>query len=521
MVVGVSIRGLRVGLGGLGPLAGVVLLGVIGLINVLRIAAMGEAVTRNGSIRYQGSYLGRLVQDYLGRSGSTLLTSMVVLYCVLALIALYFGFALTLAGVTPVPAEVWAGVLFLIGLYFVRRNTLRATVTSALVVGVISISLILILSVLALSHLRPVYLLYAHVPFLNGGSFEPALLGLTFGVVFSAYFGHFSASSCARTVLQSDPGGRSLIWGCIAAQASAIALYILWVVAVNAAIAPHTLSVLSATALTPLANLIGPAASVCGALLAIFAMGIASIHTSLALFFTVRAWIPGQSRYTLPLARRQGKLIFTPRRTTHMSLSLTYLGLKGTQPQFRLDLQREGEARRFEIGITTNWEATTLLTELTPTRPSRSIYLALKIVRADADTVRVQCTTTMRMVYEGKWDTLGFDFLQINDTAETSQTDFVKWLAGREQASLEEVSHFLQTEQNPQAVVNRLVEQGVIVETTEKGQTWYQVRFAARRRRQVPAVLGHALDDFEQGGTRGRDPALSIKQWLALKQIHC
>jgi len=518
-IVGASILALPIALAGLGPLPGVVILVVIGLINVLTIAAMAEAVTRNGSIRYQGSYLGRLVQDYLGRSGSTLLTAMVVLYCVLALIALYFGFALTLAGVTPVPAEVWAGVLFLIGLYFVRRNTLRATVTSALVVGVISMSLILILSGLALSHLRPVYLLYAHVPFLNGGSFEPALLGLTFGVVFSAYFGHFSASSCARTVLQSDPGGRSLIWGCIAAQASAIALYILWVVAVNGAIAPQTLAGLSGTALTPLANLIGPAASVCGALLAIFAMGMTSIHTSLALFFTVREWIPGQSRYTLPLARRQGKLIFTPRRTTHMSLSLTYLGLKGTQPQFRLDLQREGEARRFEIGITTNWEATTLLAELTPTRPSRSIYLALKIVRADADTVRVQCTTTMRMVYEGKWDTLGFDFLQMNDTAETSQTDFVKWLAGREQASLEEVSHFLQTEQNPQAVVNRLVEQGVIVETTEKGQTWYQVRFAARRRRQVPAVLGQALDDSEQVAARERDAAQRMKQWMWLRRM--
>src|SRR5260370_30053196 len=106
----------------------------------------------------------------------------------------------------------------------------------------------------------------------------------------------------------------------------------------------------------------------------------------------------------------------------------------------------------------------------------------------------------------------------MNDTAETSQTDFVKWLAGREQASLEEVSHFLQTEQNPQAVVNRLVEQGVIVETTEKGQTWYQVRFAARRRRQVPAVVGPALDDSEQMAARDRDAPQQMKQsmWLRL-----
>src|SRR5260370_26659182 len=105
----------------------------------------------------------------------------------------------------------------------------------------------------------------------------------------------------------------------------------------------------------------------------------------------------------------------------------------------------------------------------------------------------------------------------MNDAAEASQTDFVKWLAGREQASLEEVSHFLQTEQNPQAVVNRLVEQGVIVETTEKGQTWYQVRFAARRRRQVPAVLGQALDHSEQVAARESDAAQPMKPILSLR----
>src|SRR5260370_17191580 len=107
----------------------------------------------------------------------------------------------------------------------------------------------------------------------------------------------------------------------------------------------------------------------------------------------------------------------------------------------------------------------------------------------------------------------------MNDAAEASQTDFVKWLAGREQASLEEVSHFLQTEQNPQAVVNRLVEQGVIVETTEKGQTWYQVRFAARRRRQVPAVLGQALDDSEKLAASERAAPQPIDHSLCLRHM--
>jgi amino acid permease len=311
-IVGASILALPIALAGVGPLAGVVVLVVMGVINMLTIAAMAEAVTRSGSIRYQGSYLGRLVQDYLGRPGSMLLSTMVVTICVIVLLAYYLGFSLTLAGATPIPAEVWAGLLFLLGVYFVRRKNLHATISSALVIGAINLGLILVLSVIALGHLRLENLSYVHVPFLGGRPFEPALLGLIFGVAFASYFGHFSVNSCARTVLERDPSGRSLLLGCITAQASAMVLYILWVVAVNGAIAPQALTGFSGTVLTPLAQLVGPAVIVLGTIYAILAMGMASIHFSLALFFTVREWIPGRSRHTLVLGRREGKLLFTP-----------------------------------------------------------------------------------------------------------------------------------------------------------------------------------------------------------------
>src|SRR5207248_6856547 len=157
-----------------------------------------------------------------------------------------------------------------------------------------------------------------------------------------------SVSSCARTVLQRDPGGRSLLWGAIAAEMSAMVLYILWVVAVNGAIAPQALAGLSGTVVTPLAQLLGPVAILCGTILAILAMGMGSIFISLAIFFMVQEWIPGRTRHTLVIGRRQGKLIFTPRGKANGNLALTYLGLKGTYPQFRLDLQLEGETRRFE-----------------------------------------------------------------------------------------------------------------------------------------------------------------------------
>jgi hypothetical protein len=289
-------------------------------------------------------------------------------------------------------------------LHFVRRKTLHAPVSSALVVGAINLGLILILSGLALGHLRVENLLYVHVPFLGGHPFEPALLGLIFGVIFASYFGHFSVNSCARSVLQRDPSGRSLALGCMAAQASAMLLYILWVVAVNGAIAPRVLAGFSGTALTPLVQLAGPAVNVFGVLLAILAMGMASIHLSLALFFTVREWIPGQSRHTLLLGRRQGKLIFTPRGKAKVSLALTYLGLKagatqspGLRPQFRLDLLLEGDTRRFEVEVHETWEAaTTLLAAPVPKLPSQSIQLAVKIVTASADMVRVQLVTSIQ-----------------------------------------------------------------------------------------------------------------------------
>src|SRR6266487_2721827 len=486
-IVGASILALPIALAGVGPLAGVVFLFVMGVINVLTIASMAEAVTRSGSIRYQGSYLGRLVQDYLGRPGAILLTTMVVTICAMALLAYYLGFSLTLAGATAIRAEVWAGLLFLLGIYFVRRKNLHATISSALVVGAINLGLILILSVLALGHVRVENLLYVHVPFLNGRPFEPALLGLIFGVAFAAYFGHFSVSSCARTVLQRDPSGRSLALGCIAAQASTMALYILWVVAVNGAIAPAVLVGFSGTALTPLANEAGPAVNVFGTILVILAMGMASIHFSLALFFTVREWIPGQSRHTLALGRRQGRLIFIPRGKANTSLALTYLGLKGDatqppglRPQFRLDLEIDGDMRRFEMEVQDSWEASALLAQLTPKLPLNTMQLTLQVMAASADSARVQLVTSMRMRYEGNWDALGFDLLE---TAETDDMTLVGWLAGREQASMQEVALYLgQTEQETQTLLNRLVEQGVLVETRNQGWISYHVHFAPRRR---------------------------------------
>jgi Transmembrane amino acid transporter protein len=65
--VGEGVLAIPIAVAKIGPLAGVGVLILIGVVNMITIASMAEASARNGSIRYGGSYLGRVVQDYLGQ----------------------------------------------------------------------------------------------------------------------------------------------------------------------------------------------------------------------------------------------------------------------------------------------------------------------------------------------------------------------------------------------------------------------------------------------------------------------
>ena len=132
--VGVSILALPIAVARIGPLAGVAILILLGVVNMLTIAFISEPVSRSGTIRYGSAYIGRVVDDYLGRAGSIFLTVGMFVFCFLALQAFCIGFATTLQAATDIPAPVWVALLFLIVLYFLRRETLSATVASALVV---------------------------------------------------------------------------------------------------------------------------------------------------------------------------------------------------------------------------------------------------------------------------------------------------------------------------------------------------------------------------------------------------
>lgn len=286
--VGAGILALPIALGAVGPVPGLVLLAVFGLINLLTITAVAETFARTGTVRWEGAFFGRVVAGYLGRQAGAGLSVVLVVFSVAVLLVYYLGFSTALADATGVSGVVWAVVLFVIGLVLVGRGRLDATIASSLVVGAVNLMVIVSLSLIALPFVDAANLAYVDVPFVGGGGLDPSVLELVFGVALLAFFGHTSVANGARTVLRRAPDGRALIRGAQAALVTAIALYTLWVVAIGGAVAPERLARETGTVLTPLAEVVGPIVFTVGLIFVVLAMGMASVQFAIGLHAQTR-----------------------------------------------------------------------------------------------------------------------------------------------------------------------------------------------------------------------------------------
>jgi amino acid permease len=282
--VGAGMLALPIAVAGVGPLPGVAIIVVLGLLNVLTVAAVAETFTRTGSVRWQGAYFGRVVRGYLGRTGGVAFGVGMTIYTAPVLLACYVGFAVTVARTTDTSAPLWAAGLFAANIALIFRKRLDATIASALIVGFFNILAIVILVVLALTVLDTDNVRYAAVPFVGGRPFDPTLLELAFGVVLLSYYGHTSVGNCAKVVLARDPGGRSLMTGSVTAMLTVVALYSLWVFSVGSAVPAPRLRSEPGTALVPLAEEAGRAASVVGFVFVFLAVGMSTVHLSLGLY---------------------------------------------------------------------------------------------------------------------------------------------------------------------------------------------------------------------------------------------
>jgi amino acid permease len=497
--VGATILALPIALAAVGPLPGLAILVVFGLVNVLTVTFLAEAISRSGTIRYGSAFFGRVVADYLGRGGSLVLTTSLFVLFLLLLPVFFTGFGGTLETATSVPAAIWVALLFLAALYFLRRQSLTSTIASALVVGAANVALIVTLSLLAFTHAHHANLFYEHVPFVAGRPFESSIISLVFGVVLAAYFGHTSVGLCGRLVLRRDPSGRSLIRGCAAAQATAMLLYCLFVLAVSGAVAPQALVHERGTALAPLARAVGPAVDVFGSAFVILGFGMVSITFSLALFSLTLERLPSASPVIVALPRRAARLLFEQRGRDGLHLGLVYLGLDGGEPRFRLEAERSGRAQRLDGNAAA-------LHEQLPDVVGDDGYLQLDVSDADEQSVRLRVTSSLRLIYEGDWDAAGLGLAELLALPD-AEAELVGWMTRRGDVSLADIAERTTGDAGAaRALLATLVERGIVVETprTGEGESRYAARAATRRGDRLPAEIWRALAPPEDSDGRSR-----------------
>lgn len=477
-----------------GPLPGLLLLLVFGLISLCTMISLAEAVSRHGALRYSRAFLGRVVADYLGPAGSLLLSGVTSFSLFLALVAYYIGAPSVLAEVTQVPAGVWVAGFFLCGLYFLSRQSLSATVASSLLVAAINVGILLFLSLLAFPHVRLEYLSYVNVPFLDGRQFDPSVLRIFVGTSLIVYYGHVTMVNAAGVVLRRDPSARSLIWGSVTALLTAMPIYGIWVLAVNGSVVPQALVGYPGTALTPLSAQVGPVAHVFGVLLAILLLGMASVHAAFGLFNLVRERLPTRSRMVVVLPRRRHRLLLQPRRPSADSphLGLTYVGLVHGVPQCRLDIQCAGRLHHIETTVSGRWEAVTLYDRL-PELRHHGIDLSLEPLRASPEQLQVQVTSSMQLTAAGGWDTLGLSMANVLSLPDADR-QLVSWILRQgEMDSTQVAAHLSQAGDEVQRLLQSLVEQGVVSQRTVQGTSRYRVCLVPRPGRQLRQDIWDAL----------------------------
>jgi len=281
----------------LGLPMGILLLVIFGLVNMVTVAALAESVARSGTSRFGLGFLGQLMNEYLGKTGSGLLTLILSLNNFVVLIIFYIGVAGTLEGATNISSKIWIILIFAVGVFFLSRRSLNSTVASTLVVVFICLALIITIPLLALSGFSFGNLSKGSYALLENQSFNWSIFQTVLGVMLSTFFSHLLVATYGPIILERDSSGRSWILGSAAAIFIFVLISLLWLVIINGTLPNEVLITTTGTVLTPLAEKVGPIVNILGSILVVLSLGLATVQVSLALYYLVqeRLPLPGQS----------------------------------------------------------------------------------------------------------------------------------------------------------------------------------------------------------------------------------
>jgi multisubunit Na+/H+ antiporter MnhC subunit len=396
----------------MGALSSLVLVIGIGIVNVVTMACMAEAIARSGDFHYGKALIKDLAANYLGQAGSFILSIAVAIRVFLIALACYVGLSATMATFTPIPASIWAALLFGVGIYLLSRQSLKFTVAIMVLLAGINVALLLGLSLLAFTHIEINNLVYLNLPWLNNDTFQISLIQQVFGVSLMLYFGHVYVGECAKLVLPKDHSASSLIKGTITGTIILTVLFCIWIVAVNGAIAPSLLATQSGTVLEPLAQQIGSIVTVAGSILVIFLLGMAWIRSSNLLFNITQEWIPHRRQTLVRLPCKSGRIILhPPGKRNFPRLGITYLGLKHDIPQFCLDIQTERNLVSTNFSMNKSWE----LAELSKQFPElRKLSLKLELRSLTKEQVDLKVNSNLLLNYEGMLSNTEINSIEFN-----------------------------------------------------------------------------------------------------------
>jgi len=486
---------LPTGVAGMGPLPGVALVVAVGALNILTMACMAEACARSGDFRYGKAFFGRLVTGYLGGEASAIVSVITALRTFLVMLAGSIGIALTLAASTGIRADLWMAAVAAGELYYLSRESKNVTVTTMLALLGVNLALYLTITTVALGRIEPPNLLRVQLPFLHGAAFDPALLRLVFGVIVMLYIGHVYVIQAAKIVMPRDPSGRSLIQGSVAGTATLVGIFTAWIFVVNGVVSAERLIREVGTPLAALAERTGPVIQVLGSLLVVMLLGMSCLRTSTVMFNLVQERLPTRLRVTLTIPRRRGDLLFEMHGENATCLGVRYLGLTDGIAQFRVDAQSTRDVERTDVAVSGSWDAAELLTRVRGAGAARAATLAIDVLDAQADAVRVRVTTTMRLSASGEWASTGRHLL---DTAELhgEAREVAAWLLRRGEATLAEAVRERGGDHAPtQASLDTLVDGGFAERVGAGDAVRYRMRLGARRAREMPADVWAALGD--------------------------
>jgi amino acid permease len=503
---------LPTGVARIGVVPGVVLVIAIGLMNVLTMVCMAEACARSGDFRYGRAFVGRLVVDYLGREASALFSATTAIRTFLVMLAGSLGIGLTLATFTGIRAEAWMVVLAGVELFYLSRKSSSVTITTMLALVGLNLVVLAAITVLAFAHVQSTNLLRMRLPLVTGAPFDPTRLTLVLGVVLMLYIGHVYVIQCAKIVLPRDPSARSLIRGSAAGTAVLTAIFVLWVLAVNGVVDAEKLAGEAGTALTPLAERIGPAIHVLGSVLVVLLLGMSCLRTSTVLFNLVQERIPARLRAVVLLPRRQGSLLFQPREASRGGphLAVTYLGLAEGSARLRVDVAGDGAVERADVVVCGTWDASTLLGRFAG-RHAPGASLVLDVLEARPEAVSVRLTTTMSAGVSGEWKGAGIHLVDVA-TGDDPWRGLVTWMTRRPQVSLEEVAAYWGASPGEaRTMLDDLVTRGIVEPVADGLARRYRVHLGTRQGRGVPPEVWNALE----APAPGPAPA-SRRGWLGL-----